>query len=368
MISEDGRQEIFSLGASASKQWEILAPSLIDTSIVNLLRENPDNVRRDAGDILVKLLSNIVAEPNVMKYRQVKLANKKIEEKLLPANGAFEILFSAGFEEAEDHLILPMGADLNVVEKLRDAIRSIDKKKEIAEEKQSLESGAAATPAVSSSLLQPGIQAKEREFLARLVSGVNHMQSYENTSAQQKALSVMPVESLKKNARSKFEAAKVRDNTVSDDLLSDILLLEMKEWFKTDFFSWVDSPSCPSCNSPTQSGGMCAPTVQEQEDGAGRGEGYNCVQCGVEGLRFPRYYSKPEKLLETRRGRCGEWTNRAMGFDSRYVVDWSDHVWAEVWSKAEGRWLHVDPGETVDKPLVYEAGWGKKLTYVVAFF
>jgi len=193
------------------------------------------------------------------------------------------------------------------------------------------------------------------------------MQSYENTSAQQKALSVMPVESLKKNARSKFEAAKVRDNTVSDDLLSDILLLEMKEWFKTDFFSWVDSPSCPSCNSPTQSGGMCAPTVQEQEDGAGRGEGYNCVQCGVEGLRFPRYYSKPEKLLETRRGRCGEWTNRAMGFDSRYVVDWSDHVWAEVWSKAEGRWLHVDPGETVDKPLVYEAGWGKKLTYVVAF-
>jgi len=84
------------------------------------------------------------------------------------------------------------------------------------------------------------------------------MQSYENTSAQQKALSVMPVESLKKNARNKFEATKVRDKTVSDDLLSDILLLEMKEWFKTDFFSWVDSPSCPSCNYPTQSGGMCA--------------------------------------------------------------------------------------------------------------
>ena len=99
MISEDGRQEIISLGASAFKQWEMLAPPQIDTSIVDLLKENPDNVRRDAGDILVKLLSNIVAEPNVMKYRQVKIANKRIEEKLFPAIRAFEKKFLLGLKK-----------------------------------------------------------------------------------------------------------------------------------------------------------------------------------------------------------------------------------------------------------------------------
>ena len=50
----------------------MLAPVEVDTSIVELLRENTEEVKRDAGDILVKLLSNIVAAPNNMKYRQIK--------------------------------------------------------------------------------------------------------------------------------------------------------------------------------------------------------------------------------------------------------------------------------------------------------
>ena len=56
----------------------------------------------------------------------------------------------------------------------------------------------------------------------------------------------------------------------------------------------------------------------------------------------------------------------ALEFDARYILDWTDHVWAEVYSNSQKRWQHADPCENIlDKPLIYEHGWGKKLSYVI---
>ncbi len=74
---------------------------------------------------------------------------------------------------------------------------------------------------------------------------------------------------------------------------------------------------------------------KEIEGQASRVEVY---ACGIDGhlTSFPRYNSA-RTLLRTRSGRCGEYANlfglycRALGLQTRYILDWTDHVWTEVW-------------------------------------
>ena len=101
---------------------------------------------------------------------------------------------------------------------------------------------------------------------------------------------------------------------------------------------------------------------------------YECPRCDNGTITtFPRY-NHPRSILKSRRGRCGEYANlyglflRSLGFDVRYVLDFTDHVWVEAWSDRTGRWIHADGCEgIIDEPHTYERGWGKKLSYVVAF-
>lgn len=53
----------------------------------------------DGVVILLKLLDNVIREPQNSKYRTIRLENKVIKEKLLCLNGIRELLAGIGFEE-----------------------------------------------------------------------------------------------------------------------------------------------------------------------------------------------------------------------------------------------------------------------------
>ena len=114
----------------------------------------------------------------------------------------------------------------------------------------------------------------EKSFYDKLEAQRTHVLKYESKSAQAKALSVVPHEALKAKAKAKFDQIKAKEPGVKEELMKDLLLLETLEWFKNDFFKWVDAPSCEKCGTKTKHMGMLLPTEQEQRDGAGRVEGY----------------------------------------------------------------------------------------------
>ncbi|XP_055942127.1 peptide-N(4)-(N-acetyl-beta-glucosaminyl)asparagine amidase-like isoform X2 [Argiope bruennichi] len=211
------------------------------------------------------------------------------------------------------------------------------------------------------------INETEKLLYSKLVNMLSFTDYWKDDSLLQCALTLIPADELRVRATVKYSSLPESNNVDIDDLL----LLELLEWFKEDFFKWLDAPKCDTCDVVTEKKGFVTPTQDEAKWDARTVEHFECPKC-EKTYRFPRF-NHPRKLLETRRGRCGEWANCftllciALGYDSRFVIDWTDHVWTEVYSHSNKQWLHCDPCENVcDKPLMYEVGWNKKLKYVIA--
>ncbi|KAK5855489.1 hypothetical protein PBY51_005587 [Eleginops maclovinus] len=357
---------------------------------VTTLCENSDEVFLDVAKLLLTYSDNILRFPNEEKYRSIRIGNPTFSTKLLPIKGAVECLFEMGFEEAETHLLFPRSASVEQMRLIRDSIAAErDKRLAGGQPVQPAAPSASASPTTPTSASTPVISAaasgqpstppppqpssveNSMNFIATLQSNFQHVLLYENLELQQKARSCIPHLQLTSAAESRLRGAREEDPDCKLGL-EDFLVLELLRWFKQDFFSWVDHLPCSCCRGTTQNGSPLQPTDEDLHWGAQRVENHYCQSCKLS-TRFPRY-NNPEKLLETRRGRCGEWANcftlccRAMGLEARYIWDSTDHVWTEVYSASQRRWLHCDSCENgCDKPLLYEVGWGKKLAYILAF-
>ncbi|KAF6313197.1 N-glycanase 1 [Rhinolophus ferrumequinum] len=350
----------------------------------------------EASKLLLTYADNILRNPNDEKYRSIRIGNTAFSTRLLPVRGAVECLFEMGFEEGETHLIFPKKASVEQLQKIRDLIaieRSsrLDGSNKSYKEELSQQSATSTQLPTTQSSNPNGLTQHARNSQGQpsnpssapmaiadsvifqvLRSNMQHVLVYENLALQEKALACIPVQELKRRSQEKLSRARKLDKgtNISDE---DFLLLELLHWFKEEFFQWVNDILCSKCGGHTKSRGEALfPNDDELKWGANRVEDHYCDACQFSN-RFPRY-NNPEKLLETRRGRCGEWANcftlccRALGFEARYVWDYTDHVWTEVYSPSQQRWLHCDACEDVcDKPLLYEIGWGKKLCYVIAF-
>lgn len=108
-----------------------------------------------------------------------------------------------------------------------------------------------------------------------------------------------------------------------------------------------------------------------------------CSDCNKSAsfFEYSRFHG-PLALLDTKAsrnsvmGQCEEFSRAGhaflafLGYETRYVLDFTDHVWIEVRIPRgeNGTWIHADPSEGVmDNPLMYEKGWGKQLTMIFAF-
>ncbi|RNA40801.1 Peptide-N(4)-(N-acetyl-beta-glucosaminyl)asparagine amidase [Brachionus plicatilis] len=344
-----------------------------DSIGLSRIKENSKIEIQNVSKVLLDLLDNILKNPNESKFRKLKLESELIASKLMPFSGGLEILFEIGFQDEDDHFFLPDNFDPKILTHFYYLLKKVHD--ENSDKTCTPSPGFLCAQAIEPKRPEFGLKnIKNLSFANRLNQSFNHVMIYEDPDLKQKCSQKIPVNRLKSSAEKKYMSFMQDNQDKHPYNQRDFLVLELLEWFKNEFFRWINQPDCQSCksNKAVVFFKNDKPNINEITWMAGNVEVYKCSNCQTL-TRFPRY-NHPSKLLDTRGGRCGEWANcfclvlRSMDFDARYVLDWTDHVWCEVYSESQKRWLHADPCEnTLDKPLVYEHGWNKQLTYIIAF-
>lgn len=89
------------------------------------------------------------------------------------------------------------------------------------------------------------------EFLKKIVFWSSFVFEYEKDVLLKKALYLIPVIELNvkvmKNIRNFQLECKKNKNTEEVIDYNELFLIELCNWFNTEFFTWVDTPQCTNC-------------------------------------------------------------------------------------------------------------------------
>ncbi|XP_037821916.1 peptide-N(4)-(N-acetyl-beta-glucosaminyl)asparagine amidase [Lucilia sericata] len=354
------------------------------TSVLSSLK-NTKEAYLEAVRILLVLLDNVLKYPNELKYRTIRSENKSIKEKLLSLEGCSQLLSAIGFRRSGSEYKLPLEASLDVIRAYRDALVKrrdywLNHKQEIITE---VNSRAMAPTLKTNEILKP-IEAsrpyKQRITFPRVLRSTNSflqslelysdaVMQYEDEKLLAAGRSLIPIDDLTLKASEKLMAMQEAQQqaaaaNVKEFCIRDLILVELVNWFNTEFFEWINNIPCKVCGSEESK------LKRTQTEGECRVEVGMC--CGQE-TKFYRY-NDIAQLLVSRKGRCGEYANcftflcRCLDFEARIVHSLFDHVWTEVYSESQLRWLHIDPSDNVvDSPLMYQHGWKRNIDYVFAY-
>ncbi|KAL0820657.1 hypothetical protein ABMA28_006489 [Loxostege sticticalis] len=321
---------------------------------------------------LLRVITNILESPHDYELRSIQ---SEVLKNNLETEAFSDYLKYVGFHVVDDEIAYPKEQTLN---KLRIAQAAIERKISICcgpvrPSRTNVTYAQSIVQAKKPKLTPVNVLNTKNALLLKIQSLFNNIIKYEDEELQQLAREEIPLVTLQLMAldRIREHQRKIKTGEINThDLPFDIaLLMELLGWFKHKYFKWVDKPECKRCGGPTKFAGSSAMRTPAETCTV---ELYKCAKCPNVRSEFPRF-NDPKTLLRTRRGRCGEWANcftllcRALGYDTRYVYDTTDHVWCEVFDYDSNTWLHVDPCEAkLNAPLLYSHGWGKKLSYVIA--
>ena len=89
--------------------------------------------------------------------------------------------------------------------------------------------------------------------------GINERNQFVKRSEQNvkdQVYSLVPIQELEKKAKLRFKELFQEDPKISLKFLRDLAVYELVQWFKNDFFTWVDKLKCDICNVDMMPTGM----------------------------------------------------------------------------------------------------------------